>query len=65
MIETVSIVFPYTHKRSDYTHPHFFLLFKSYYLNCSPLEIKQKNKKSRGEMLKKKKQTKKKKMFDT
>lgn len=61
MIETVSIVFPYTHKRSDYKHPHFFLLFKSYYLNCSPLEIKQKNKKGRGEMLKKKKkQTKKK-----
>lgn len=54
MIETVSIVFPYTHKRSDYKHPHFFLLFKSYYLNCSPLEIKQKNKKGRGEMLKKK-----------
>lgn len=59
MIETVPIVFPYTHKRSDYTHPHFFLLFKSYYLNCSPLEIKQKNKKGRGEMLKKKSRLKK------
>lgn len=65
MIETVSIVFPYTHKRSDYKHPHFFLLFKSYYLNCSPLEIKQKNKKGRGEMLKKKKKSRLKKMFDT
>lgn len=47
MIETVSIVFPYTHKRSDYTHLHFFLLFKSYYLNSSPLEIKQKKQKKK------------------
>lgn len=60
MIETVSIVFLYTHKRSDYTHLHFFLLFKSYYLNSSPLEIKQK---SRGEILRKKQTLKK--CFDT